>query len=139
MSFTLAIVGRPNVGKSTLFNRLCRKKMAIVDDRPGVTRDFRDGKADLFGQEFRVIDTAGLEDRFDGSLEARMRTQTDQAIKAADVILFVVDGRDGLTPLDHHFAAHLRKTKKPLLLKSVLIEPFSFKLIIFLELNKSKV
>jgi GTP-binding protein len=116
MSMTVAIVGRPNVGKSTLFNRLCRKKMAIIDDRPGVTRDWREGVGDLFGLELRLLDTAGLEDRFDGSLEARMRKQTERALDQADVILFVVDGRDGITPMDEHFAGWLRTQKKPMIL-----------------------
>lgn len=116
MTFTIAIVGRPNVGKSTLFNRLCRKKMAIVDDRPGVTRDWREAEGALLDQPVRIIDTAGLEDRFDGSLEARMRTQTEKAIEQADAILFIVDGRDGITPVDAHFAAWLRRINKPIVL-----------------------
>jgi GTPase len=116
MTFTLAIVGRPNVGKSTLFNRLCRKKMAIVDDRPGVTRDWREGEGQLLDVPIRILDTAGLEDRFDGSLEARMRVQTEQAIAQADAVLFVTDGRDGITPMDKHFADWLRRLKKPIVL-----------------------
>lgn len=113
---TLAIVGRPNVGKSTLFNRLCGKKMAIIDDRPGVTRDWREADGWLFDQPIRILDTAGLEDRFDGSLEARMRMQTERAIDQADVVLFIVDGRDGITPMDEHFAQWLRRLQKPLIL-----------------------
>lgn len=116
MTFTLAIVGRPNVGKSTLFNRLCGKKMAIVDDRPGVTRDWRSADGYLLDEPIQVLDTAGLEDRFDGSLEARMRTQTERAIAQADAVLFVVDGRDGITPMDAHFAAWLRRIQKPIVL-----------------------
>ncbi len=116
MTFTLAIVGRPNVGKSTLFNRLCGKKMAIVDDRPGVTRDWRAAEGYLLDEPIQVLDTAGLEDRFDGSLEARMRTQTERAIAQADAVLFVVDGRDGITPMDAHFAAWLRRIQKPIVL-----------------------
>lgn len=116
MTFTLVIVGRPNVGKSTLFNRLCGKKMAIVDDRPGVTRDWREADGYLLDQPIRVLDTAGLEDRFDGSLEARMRTQTEKAIAQADAVLFVVDGREGVTAIDKHFADWLRRIKKPIVL-----------------------
>jgi GTP-binding protein len=114
--FTLAIVGRPNVGKSTLFNRLAGKQLAIVDDTPGVTRDWREADADLFGEAFRVLDTAGLEDNFDDSIQGRMRRQTESALSHADAVLFVIDGRAGLTPLDEHFAQWLRKQKKPVIL-----------------------
>jgi GTP-binding protein len=114
--FTLAIVGRPNVGKSTLFNRLAKKKLAIVDDTPGVTRDWRDAEAFLFDRTFRVIDTAGLEESFDESIQGRMRQQTEAALKQADAVLFVVDGRAGITPMDEHFAQWLRKQKKPVTL-----------------------
>jgi GTP-binding protein len=113
---TVAIVGRPNVGKSTLFNRLTRKQMAIVDDRPGVTRDWREAEGQLLDKNIKVIDTAGLEEKFDNSIEARMRKQTDQALSRADVVLFVIDGRAGVTPMDLHFAQWLRRQKKPLLL-----------------------
>lgn len=113
---TLAIVGRPNVGKSTLFNRLTGKSMAIVDNTPGVTRDWREAEGQLLDQKLRVIDTAGLEEKFDDSLEARMRRQTEQALGRTDVILFVVDGRGGITPLDQHFANWLRRQKKPIVL-----------------------
>jgi GTP-binding protein len=116
MPFTVAIVGRPNVGKSTLFNRLVGKKLAIVDDQPGVTRDRRIGEAHLGDLDFAVIDTAGLEDTFDDSLESRMREQTEAAVKEADVALLVIDGRAGVTPLDEHFARRLRKSKTPILL-----------------------
>lgn len=112
----LAIVGRPNVGKSTLFNRLTGKQMAIVDDTPGVTRDWRECDGMLLDQKIRLIDTAGLEEKFDDSMEARMRRQTELALKHADVILFVVDGRAGLTPMDEHFAGWLRRQEKPVLL-----------------------
>lgn len=116
MSFTLAIIGRPNVGKSTLFNRLAGKKLAIVDDTPGVTRDWREAPAQLFDRSFRILDTAGLEENFDDSIQGRMRKQTEEALKRADAILFLIDGRAGLTPIDEHFAAFLRKQKKPVIL-----------------------
>jgi len=116
MTFTLAIVGRPNVGKSTLFNRLTGKRHALVDDMPGVTRDRREGDASLAGLEFKVFDTAGLEDAQEGSLAARMTAQTQSAIKDADVTLMVIDGRAGIMADDKHFAAILRKSRKPVLL-----------------------
>lgn len=112
----VAIVGRPNVGKSTLFNRLTGKQLAIVDDTPGVTRDWREADGRILDQKIRVIDTAGLEEKFDDSMEARMRRQTEQALGISDVVVFVVDGRAGLTPIDHHFAQWLRKQKKPIIL-----------------------
>ncbi len=113
MPFTVAIVGRPNVGKSTLFNRLVGKRLALVDDTPGVTRDWRAAEARVGGLEFVVVDTAGLEEAFDNSLEARMRRQTERAIESADVVLLVIDARAGLTPLDRHFAQWLRKAGTP--------------------------
>lgn len=116
MAIKLAIVGRPNVGKSTLFNRLAGKKLAIVDDLPGVTRDRREAKGRLGDLDLALIDTAGFEDATDSSLEARMRAQTEAAIKEADVVLLVVDARDGITPLDESFAALLRRADKPVLL-----------------------
>jgi len=99
MSFRVAIIGRPNVGKSTLFNRLVGKKIAIVDDRPGVTRDRREGQGSVGDLDFTVIDTAGLETAKDG-LESRMHAQTEQALDDADVALFMIDARAGVTPLD---------------------------------------
>ena len=109
MSFTLAIVGRPNVGKSTLFNRLVGKRLALVDDQPGVTRDLREGEARLADLRFTVIDTAGLEDATDDSLQGRMRRLTERAVDMADVCLFMVDARTGITPIDEMFADILRK------------------------------
>jgi len=116
MSFTLAIVGRPNVGKSTLFNRLTGKKLALVDDRPGVTRDRREGAARLADLEFTIIDTAGLEEGAEASLQGRMRAQTEAAIDAADAILFMIDARTGVTPDDKYFADLVRRAGKPVVL-----------------------
>lgn len=113
--FTLVIAGRPNVGKSTLFNRLVGKQLAIVHDQPGVTRDWREAEADLWGYEFRVVDTAGLEEAFDDSIQGRMRAQTEMAMEMADAVLFMIDGRTGVTPADEHFAGWLRKQNKPIL------------------------
>ena len=110
---TVAIVGRPNVGKSTLFNRLVGKKLALVDDRPGVTRDRREGEAKLLGLEFRVMDTAGYEDEDPHTLPGRMRQQTEAAVREADVALFLIDGREGLTPLDEEIARWLRAGQTP--------------------------
>lgn len=116
MTFALAIVGRPNVGKSTLFNRLVGKKLALVDDQPGVTRDRREGEARLGDLAFTVIDTAGLETSEAASLSGRMRAQTEAAIVEADAILFLVDARVGITPEDRHFAALIRRADKPIIL-----------------------
>ena len=113
---TVAIVGRPNVGKSTLFNRLVGKKLALVDDRPGVTRDRREGDAHLIGLDFRVIDTAGYEDHDAQSLPGRMRLQTEAAIAQADVALFLVDARAGVVPLDEEIARWLRSSSTPVVL-----------------------
>jgi GTP-binding protein len=112
---TVAIVGRPNVGKSTLFNRLVGKKVALVDDRPGVTRDRREGEANLLGLEFKVMDTAGYEDEDPHTLPGRMRQQTEAAVKASDVALFLIDGREGLTPLDEEIARWLRAGETPVI------------------------
>ena len=109
MSFTLAIVGRPNVGKSTLFNRLVGKKLALVDDQPGVTRDLREGEARLADLRFTVIDSAGLEEATDDSLQGRMRRLTERAVEMADVCLFMIDARQGVLPADEIFADILRK------------------------------
>jgi len=109
MSFTLAIVGRPNVGKSTLFNRLVGKRLALVDDQPGVTRDLREGAAKLGDLRFTVIDTAGLEDATDDSLPGRMRKLTERAVDMADICLFLIDARVGVTPTDEALAEILRK------------------------------
>ena len=116
MSFTIAIIGRPNVGKSTLFNRLVGQKLALVDDEPGVTRDRREGHARLGDLEFTVIDTAGLDEGAKGSLTARMQEQTETAIKLADALMFVIDARVGLTPTDRAFADFARRANKPVLL-----------------------
>lgn len=117
MSFTVAIAGRPNVGKSTLFNRLVGKKMAIVNDQPGVTRDWREGDGELFDLRFRVLDTAGLENvRAKGSIAARTAAQTKKALEMANIILLVVDARVGVTAEDTVVARELRKTGKPILL-----------------------
>src|SRR5690348_13995239 len=110
---TVAIVGRPNVGKSTLFNRLVGKRLALVDDRPGVTRDRREGEAKLLGLEFRVIDTAGFEDEDPHTLPGRMRKQTEAAVREADAALFLVDAREGLTPLDEEIGRWLRVETTP--------------------------
>ena len=116
MALKLAIVGRPNVGKSTLFNRLVGKRLALVDDRPGVTRDRRYAKGSLGDLELTLIDTAGFEDISDDSLESRMREQTEAAIADGDLILFMVDAREGVTPLDRIFAERLRRQPKPIVL-----------------------
>jgi GTP-binding protein len=116
MSFTIAIIGRPNVGKSTLFNRLVGQKLALVDDEPGVTRDRREGPARLGDLEFTVIDTAGLDEGAKGSLTARMQEQTEAAIAAADALMFVIDARAGLTPNDRSFADVARRADKPVVL-----------------------
>ena len=112
---TVAIVGRPNVGKSTLFNRLVGKRLALVDDRPGVTRDRREGEANLLGLEFRVIDTAGFEDEDPISLPGRMRQQTEAAVRDADAALFMIDAREGLTPLDEEIGRWLRAESTPVI------------------------
>jgi len=110
---TVAIVGRPNVGKSTLFNRLVGKRIALVDDRPGVTRDRREGEANLLGLDFRVIDTAGFEDEDPQTLPGRMRQQTEAAVREADAALFMIDAREGVTPLDEEIGRWLRGETTP--------------------------
>lgn len=116
MPFKLAIVGRPNVGKSTLFNRLVGKKLALVDDTPGVTRDRREGDGSLADLEFTIVDTAGLEDAKGDVLEARMQRGTELAIAEADVCLLLVDARAGITPADAYFSQLLRKVETPVIL-----------------------
>ncbi len=112
----VAIIGRPNVGKSTLFNRLVGKRIALVDDRPGVTRDRREGDGDILGMEFRVVDTAGYEDEDVATLPGRMRQQTEAAVAGADVALFVMDSRAGVVPLDEEIGRWLRATNTPVVL-----------------------
>jgi GTP-binding protein len=116
MAFTVAIVGRPNVGKSTLFNRLVGRRLALVDDLPGVTRDRREAVAEVAGVAFRVIDTAGLEDARAESLQGRMQRQTQAAIAEADLVLFMIDARAGVTPADEAFAALVRASGRPVVL-----------------------
>ena len=112
----VAIIGRPNVGKSTLFNRLVGKRLALVDDQPGVTRDRREGDASLLGLAFRIVDTAGFEEDDPASLPGRMRAQTEIAVRDADVALFMIDARAGLTPLDEEIARWLRSEATPVIL-----------------------
>ncbi|MDP6482212.1 MAG: 50S ribosome-binding GTPase, partial [Acidimicrobiales bacterium] len=116
MTFTISIVGRPNVGKSTLFNRLVGKRLALVDDQPGVTRDRRQGEGRIAGLDFRLFDTAGLEDADAASMEGRMQRQTETALDDADLALMLIDGRAGVTPQDSYFAGWLRRRNGPVLL-----------------------
>lgn len=113
MTFTVAIIGRPNVGKSTLFNRLVGKKLALVHDTPGLTRDWREAEGHLMGLDFKIIDTAGLEESFDASIQGRMRQQTERALARANMVLLVIDARVGITPMDRHFVDWLRTQKLP--------------------------
>src|SRR5881397_581009 len=122
---TVAIIGRPNVGKSTLFNRLVGKRLALVDDRPGVTRDRREGEASLLGLDFRVIDTAGFENEDPVSLPGRMRQQTEAAVRDADVALFMIDAREGLTPLDEEIGRWLRTESTPVIVVANKVEGLS--------------
>ena len=114
--FKLAIIGRPNVGKSSLYNRLTRTNFALVQDTPGVTRDWREGSAQLIDLQFQVLDTAGLENAKSGTLAARMTEQTIAALKHSDAALLVVDGQAGILPEDKSFAQLLRKSGKPVML-----------------------
>ncbi|MEQ1712306.1 MAG: GTPase, partial [Hyphomicrobium sp.] len=113
---TIAIAGRPNVGKSTLFNRLTGRRTALVSDLPGLTRDRREEEADIGGHRMMVVDTAGLEEADSGSIAARMRQQSETAIAEADVVLFVIDARAGLTPADEVFAKIIRTSGRPVVL-----------------------
>ena len=112
----VALIGRPNVGKSTLFNRLVGKRLALVDDTPGVTRDRREGEARFGDFTFSVIDTPGLEEAPEAALEGRMRKQSERAIEDADICLFIIDARAGVTPLDESFGNLLRTSGKPIIL-----------------------
>jgi GTPase len=116
MIFTVVIAGRPNVGKSTLFNRLAGKRLALVDDMPGLTRDRKEAEADIGGRTIRLIDTAGLEEADPGSIASRMRAQSETAIAAADLVLFMMDARAGVTPADEVFASQVRSSGKPVIL-----------------------
>lgn len=116
MPLRIAILGRPNVGKSTLFNRLVGRRLALVDDTPGVTRDRREGDGSLGDLRFCVIDTAGLEEADGSPLAARMLAQTQRALDEADIVMFMIDARAGVTPLDRHFADWLRRAKQPVVL-----------------------
>ena len=116
MTLTVTIIGRPNVGKSTLFNRLVGKKLALVDDLPGVTRDRREGIGKISDLEFVLFDTAGLDIVPDGRLESRMRQQTETAVLQSDVVLVVIDARAGVTPLDSFFSQWVRTVKSQIIL-----------------------
>ena len=116
MTLTVTIIGRPNVGKSTLFNRLVGKKLALVDDLPGVTRDRREGIGKISDLEFVLFDTAGLDIVPDGGLESRMRQQTETAVLQSDVVLVVIDARAGVTPLDSFFSQWVRTVKSQIIL-----------------------
>jgi GTPase len=116
MTIAVAILGRPNVGKSTLFNRLVGRRLALVDDIPGVTRDRREGEGRIADLSFRVFDTAGLEEAAPASLAARMQAQTELALAEADVALLVIDAREGVTAADRHFADRLRRSGRPVVL-----------------------
>jgi GTPase len=112
----IAIVGRPNVGKSTLFNRLTARRTALVSDMPGLTRDRREGEAEIAGHKLTLVDTAGLEEAASGSIAARMRAQSEAAIAGADLVLFVLDARDGVVPADAEFARIVRRSGRPVIL-----------------------
>ena len=116
MTHSVAIVGRPNVGKSTLFNRLVGRRIALVDSRPGLTRDRHEGRAKLGDLVFEVVDTAGLEEAPSESLETKMLLQTERALAGADVALFLIDARAGITPTDRHFASWLHEHGTPVIL-----------------------
>src|SRR5688572_15911864 len=116
MTASIVIAGRPNVGKSTLFNRLVGKRLALVDDMPGLTRDRKEAEAQIGRRILRLSDTAGLEEAEQGSIAARMSDQSRNAILAGDVILFMIDARSGVTPADEQFALHVRASNRPVIL-----------------------
>ena len=138
MSNIVALVGRPNVGKSTLFNRMIKKREAIVDSVPGVTRDRHYGKSYWNGKEFTVIDTGGYIEGSDDTFEAEIRKQVELAIDEASVILFVVDNQIGLTDMDKEVSRLLQRSEKPVILVVNKVEPISKKIqeIFFTPLNK---
>src|ERR1700756_707192 len=113
MTFTVTIIGRPNVGKSTLFNRLTGRRAALVDDLPGVTRDRREGAGRLGDLHFRMIETAGVEQAAAKTPAGRMLAQTNSAIRTADAVLFLIDARAGIVPADNRFADLVRRAGKP--------------------------
>ena len=122
MSLTVAILGRPNVGKSTLFNRLVGRKIALVDNQPGVTRDRREGEGRLGELKFRLFDTAGLDEAKSSTLEGRMSAQAETAVDDSNLVLFVIDARAGVTPADREFAGRIRRKGKPVVLVANKVE-----------------
>ena len=116
MAYTVAIIGRPNVGKSTLFNRFAGKRLALVDDMPGLTRDRKETRIRIGAHDIVLTDTAGMEDAEPGSIAARMREQSEQAVAEADLVIFVIDARSELTAADRSIANLVRSSGKPFIL-----------------------